>query len=800
MDEAASPPKPRSSSRICKERRREGGNKKNKADVGRLDALAFARRAKYLREVFLDLEKRHTYEWTAVEKKVLALDWFHNPGEYKSWAPSETEDMSCRLFSNLIFNYSHLAMINIGSSVIVCRLINEFVDIGGNYQLICIIVRSEIGEETVQDSLRIGLIYRGEQTEETLDTKQMLIYKASQSHDFQCLCEGLSFNIHSGSKDEFNIYKPCEVCDHRKIEMRTQLLLPEVCFKAHLVGLEVTSAIVDGRRNYLAAVQKVDGTVHLIDITRMIQVTLEVINQWKVKYEEYVKMCKGSFSKENAISEPKDKEASHKGSSTSKGRKVKKRCTGCLLQDTDLKKLDEIRKLTLDFTLPAEPILCQGLDVSEEPYSGIPIRRISHETCLSFVYTSIESLNVVIPIYVVAVGGSKVCVWYIGDVNDGTAREPLMVMQLPDGIRPTDLTATLGIAKDYNSLLAGKFVHEPIFYTSDNAGYLRLWSITSKKCESAIQIDTNALLSVDVNMMYPNMIAIGVETGKIKIYNIWKQCWGVTGQPADIDFIRMTTIPSYLPNNVYEYLKWYHPVVKVKWVNDTFLLAQYAEPLYSKESVNASTVAIWNLAKDIFDRSDAILCHRTWSQEVANSWHLASRLLCLYGGHISSLSGVISSDCKWSSEHGLVAISSDATGQLHVYKPGIWTWADYDDGLCLARFQGNVDFHQRILDKVKQTSEGLINRQPADSRDAMASSNLRKHRGRFSDFVESAQLQLDILNRGGKLLNDYVNLPNWVKRTLKLNTETEKLLRQIHKNLREREIQEHISAGTTATS
>ncbi|GBE58822.1 katanin P80 subunit, putative [Babesia ovata] len=792
------PARPRSSRLGTADRKPNGNARKGRYEVAGLDADAFARRTQFLRETFRDPKTRHAYQWTGNEKKMLALDWFHNPGLYNEWKPSETEDMASRLYSNLIFNYSHLAMVNIGTTVIVCRLINEFVDIYGNYQLMFMVVRTETGELEPQDSLRVGLVWRGEQSSKTIEGKEALLYSAPKSEDFQCLTEGISFNAHSFSSDEFGCFETCEKCQNRKVEPRTRLCLPEIFFKTHVVGLELTCAIVDSRRNYLATVQKVDGTVHIIDITKVLQVTLEVVHKWKTVHEEYVRSLRelknrlegGPVTGGNAEGgdAPAPPEKPHRGRGNSAAARAAKHCTACLLGDEQLKTLDALRQQTMDFKLPSDPITCVGLDVATESHKGVPFRRISNETCLTYIYSSIENLKVVVPVYVAAVGGSRICVWRIGDVNDGGTRQPFMQLEFPEGCRPTDVTATLGIARDYLSLVGDKFAHEPLIYATDDSGYLRLWTLGDNNCDASIQVDTNALLSVDVNKMYPNMVVIGVETGKIKIYNVWKQCMGVTGTPPDIDFVRMTTIPSYLPNDVYEYLRWYHPVVKVKWVNDTLVMAQYAEPLFARESANASTVAIWNMAKDIFDRNDAILCHRTWSQDLSYSWHLAARLVCLYGGHYASLGGVVSSDCRWSSEHGLIAISSDATGQLHVYKPGVWTWADYDDALCLARFKGDADFHCKILDKVTKEHENLMKRNASD---AMASADLRKNRAKFSDFMEVALRELELIRSEKALKNDFSSLPNWAKRTLKLNTDCERLLKQIQKNLRDREITEH---------
>ncbi|ORM39908.1 uncharacterized protein BXIN_1292 [Babesia sp. Xinjiang] len=785
----ASASRPRSSHRMnAPERRREAVTRKSKYNNTGLDVEAFARRTKFLREVFLDPERRHLHQWTATEKKILALDWFHNPSLYRKWTPGESEDMASRLYSNLVFNYSHLAMINVGSTVILCRLINEFVNISGNYQLFFMVVRSEIGEQQMQDMLRVGLIWRGEQTSETLAGTKTLVYTAPKSEDFQCLSEGISFNIHSFTIEELRIYNACESCQDRKTELRTRLCLPEVRFKSHVAGLEVTSAIVESRRNYLAAVQKVDGTVHIIDMTKMLQVTLDLVHKWKILHDKYVKRCSDFREKLESSWDPTSNTKSQRYKSVTSSGKPIQYCTGCLLGDDELKALDALRQQATEFTLPSHPITCKGLDVTDTPYKGVPIRRLSLETTLSFIYTSIENLKVIVPMYVAALGATRICLWRIGDVNDAGVREPFMVMEFPEGSRPTDVTATLGIAKDYVSLLSNKFLHEPQLYASDDSGFLRMWTLGASSCDASVKIDTHPLLSVDVNMMYPNMIAIGVETGKIKLYNIWKQCMTVEGHPPEVDFVRMTTVPSYLPHNVYEYLSWYHPVVKVKWVNATMVMAQYAEPLFVRESANVSTVAIWNLAKDIFDRNDAILCNRSWAQDMTHTWHLASRLVCLHGGHYGSLGGVISSDCRWSPEHGLIAISSDATGQLHVYKPGIWAWTDYDDALCLARFRGDADFHSKIYERVSKEHETLMKRSAGD---VMASSDLRKHRAKFAEFMEVANRELRLIESQKTLKNDFSSLPVWAKHTLKLNTNCERLMKQIQKNLRDCELMEH---------
>ncbi|GFE53357.1 LPXTG-domain-containing cell wall anchor protein, putative [Babesia ovis] len=854
------------------ERRREIGSRKAKYLNTGLDMEAFARRTKYLREVFMDPERRHLHQWTAAEKKILALDWFHNPLLYKSWSPDQSEDMAARLFSNIVFNYSHLAMINVGYTVTLCRLINEFVDIMGNHQLCLMVVRSEVGEQQPQDMLRVGLIWRGEQVTETLASRDTLIYTSPKSEDFQCLYEGISFNIHSFTNEEFQLYPPCESCMSRKTEQRTRLFLPEICFKSHVAGLSVSSAIVDSCRNYLAAVQKVDGTVHIIDMTKMLQVTLEVVHKWKLVHEDYIKRCrdlqntllgkmpsqpsrndsngdqldrdKSSLDQPNidqpnedqsngvqpSVDEPNGDQAENKqadnanssgstkqpsknskSSTTRQNRSgraklsSKKHCTGCLLTEDDLKQLDTLRQQAMEFELQTTPILCKGLDTTTEPLKGVPIRQTFKESHVEFIYTSLETLKVVVPMYVAGIGATRVCVWKIGDVNDGGEREPCMTLQFPEGIRPTDVTSTLGICKDYNNLLTDKFQFQPLIYTGDDHGYLRLWSLGSSTCDASVQVDTHALLSLDVNKSYPNIIAIGLETGKIKLYNIWKQCIGDEStagnntnntqghQPAipsssNVDFIRMTTIPSYLPHDVYEYLRWFHPIVKLHWVNDCFLMAQYAEPLFVKESPNVSTVAIWNMSKDIFDRNDAIICHRSWSQDMTHTWHLSSRLVSLHGGHYASLGGVISSDCKWSQEHGLIAISSDSTGQLHVYKPGVWTWTDYDDGLCLARYTGDLAFHQKIYDRVSNEHEHLMKR---GSSDVMASSDLRKNRAKFGEYIKTASRELELLKQNGCLKNDFGSLPMWARHSLKLNANCEKAMKQILKTLRDGELAEH---------
>ncbi|GIX60904.1 katanin P80 subunit, putative [Babesia caballi] len=786
---------PRASSRLSgQERRNEPVAKKKDPEIACLDTEAFERRTKFLREVFLDPKRRHTYEWTSTEKKILSLDEFHNPGLYKEWRPAETEDMASRLFNNLIFNFSHLAMVNVGATVLLCRLINEFVNIAGHYQLMFMIVRKEVGEQDTQDSLRVGFIYRGEHRDDRVFGSRTLIYRGPKKEDFQCLTEGISFNVHAYTSEEFRIYPPCEACRDRKTEMRTRLWLPEVTFKAHVVGLEVTSAIVNSRRNYLAAVKKVDGAVHILDVTRMLQVTLEVVHRWKVIHECYIKRCRDLTTRVEYAEFAAALDIHMRGKVAEQLTPLipPKHCTGCLLRSEDLRALDAIKQVATEFELPVKPIKCVGVDLATEPYKGVPLRQITEETCLSFVYSSIENLRVVVPVYLAAVGGSKICLWRIGDVNDGGVRQPILEMKFPEGCRPTDVTATLGIAKDYFSLASDKFVNEPVLYATDDTGFLRMWTVTSTECEAALQVDTSALLSVDVNKMYPNMLVIGVETGKIKLYNVWKQCMAVAGPAPDIDFMRMTTIPSYLPTEVYEYLKWYHPVVKVKWINDTLVLAQYAEPLHVAQSPNAATVAIWNLAKDIFDRSDAILCHRSWSHDLSQSWHLAARLVCLYGGHYASLGGVLSSDCRWSNYNGLIAISSDTTGQLHIYRPGVWTWTDYDDAFCLARYTGNEQFHTKILDKVIREQEYLM--QPGAG-ELMPSSELRKNRAKFNSFIEIAAQELETIEVNKVLQNDFGSLPPWAKRTLKLNAEVEKLMKQTQKNLRDREISEHEMCG-----
>ncbi|EDO08300.1 hypothetical protein BBOV_III007390 [Babesia bovis T2Bo] len=777
------PTRQRSSQRTQgSERRREGSTRKMKFVNAGVDTEAFARRTKYLRELFLDPERRHAHPWTTIEKKILSLDWFHNPAKYKKWRPDQTEDMACRLFANIVFNYSHLAMTNVGYTVIHCRLINEFVNILGNYQLCFMVVRSEIGEQQTQDTLRPGLIWRGEQVSETLAERNALIYTSPMCEDYQCLYEGISFNIHTATLDDFQIKPPCEVCNARKIELRSRLYLPEIYFKAQVVGMAVTSAVVEGRRNYLAAIQKVDGTMHIIDVTKYLQVTLEIVHQWMLIHDAYVKRVRDLYKNCGIFT------GKSEGNKAVRQKAKKGCCTGCLLTESEMKTLDELRNKAMDFELPSTPISLKGLDVSEQPFKGVAIPQFSRQSNVEFIYTSIENLRVVVPMYVAAMGTNSICLWAIGDVNDGGERQPLSVMQLPKGARPTDISSSLGIAKDYQSLLANKFQYEPLLYSTDDTGYLRMWSLGSSVCESALKIDSHALLSLAVNKRYPNLIAIGVETGKIKLYNLWKQCISLVGKSADVDLLRMTTIPSYLPHDVYEYVKWFHPVVKLVWVNDTFLMAQYAEPLYVRESANASTVAIWNMAKDIFDRSDAIMCHRSWSQDMTHTWHLSSRLVCLHGGHYASLGGVISSDCKWSNEHGIIAISSDATGQLHAYKPGVWTWTDYDDAFCLARLTGDAEFYKKVLERVTKEHDFLMNRNASE---VMASSDLRKGRSKYSQYIEIAKSELKQLQDGQPLKNDIASLPIWAKHTLRLNNSCEKMVKKILKNIHDVEIMEH---------
>ncbi|AFZ81261.1 hypothetical protein BEWA_006700 [Theileria equi strain WA] len=764
-------------------RKKESAKTVLRNTVGRLDSEAFARRSKYLRGIFLDPQKRHSYEWTLLEKKVLLLDWYHNPSYYENWKPAETEDMTNRFFSNLIYNYSHLSMVNIGPSVIFCRLINEFVHIDAPYQCVVMILRYVDQYGISRDELKIGMIWRGCEMEEMINGQTTQIYTPTKSDDYQCIYDGISYNIFSYTTDPFEKLGPCEKCTRADVHEKTTLATPKIVFSEPAVSMEVTSTRLNGTRNYLVAVKMKSYIVRVYNITDLITTTVKIAKTWDSARKIHVKTFnekKNKISKDEII------------------------CTGCLLEESDLKMLESLRSEASSYQSAFKPIECLGLDFEAVHSKSIAIKRETLQSGLKFFHTSIISEKIVIPTFVAAVGSTNACVWELGNILNTKAREPLLEMRFPSDSFPTDISSSLGITQDLTTLEGHKWIHKHKIYTTDDNGFLRLWTFDSSACEAELKLDSNSLLSLDVNKKYPHLIAIGGDSGKVKIYNLLRQCMSTKGG-SDNEYLRFSVIPSHLPNVVYEYLNWYHPVMKVRWINDIFVSAQYSEPLYTKESTNSSTFAIWNVSKDIFDKEDAFLCNKYWSQGMEsrnNTWHLASRLICLYGGHFGSLGGVLSSDCNWTDEFGLVAISSDNTGQLHWYKPGIWTWGDYDDPLCIARIKGNVEFHKNILDIVSREHKTLQKRNDYESHSyeystgTHSSSNFRKTKSSFTEYLNNAEIQLTLLEQNKTLANDFNSLPIWCRKTLKLSADEEKYMKLIQKSVREREMTEHTLLDT----
>uniref|UniRef100_A0A3B0N432 Uncharacterized protein n=1 Tax=Theileria annulata TaxID=5874 RepID=A0A3B0N432_THEAN len=745
-----------------KERKRETTVTDGKNVIGRLDSEAFKRRSRYLREIYLNPEKRHLYDWTNLEKKILLLDWHHNPSFYEKWKPLETEDMMNRFYSNMIYNFMNLSMTNVGTTPVYVRLINHFQSFRVTYQCLTMIQRYFRMDSTFYDEFKIALICRDSELKVSSSNSEGINYKQTGTEEYQCLVDGVNFNIFTITSDEFEKLGPCQECQRQKVVEKTTLMTPKIVFPLPVTAMEVTSTVIDNEHAYLLVV-RMANLVRMYNITKILQKTLEICKLWDESRQVYLR---------------KFNEARLK--------LVDKLCTGCILTNEDFQRLEKLRHILRSVTV-VKPYDFTGLDYGKSSFKTMATRRNTSQTGLKFFYTSFLGEKKVLPTFVGCVGAKRVCVWDIYEPKE-TENEPVMIMELQDEAKPTDLSSSLSVVQSSKDFREKKWVVEPKIYTTDDMGYLRLWTL-SKGLESSLKLDSNALLTLDVNKKYPHLIALGGDTGKLKIYNLHLQ--SMTSSDSSNLELRLLTVSSYIPNTVYQYMNWYHPLVKVKWVNDVFVATQYSEPFFNNESTNSCTLAIWNVYKDIFDKEDAFLSNRYWSQSmesVNSTYYLGSKLICIYGGHFGSLGGVLSSDVKWSESHGLIAVSSDNTGQLHWYKPGIWTWASSDDPMCLARIKSNATFHQEIFDKVNKEHSVIVREMTGIGQ---GTSNYRKTRSNYTQYVNEAMATLDQLSKKEPLLNDFKSLPSWSKKTLRLTTEEEKYMKMIKKEADERENVEH---------
>ncbi|KAK2196494.1 bifunctional WD40-YVTN repeat-like-containing domain superfamily/WD40-repeat-containing domain superfamily [Babesia duncani] len=775
----------RTSSRSqLRDRRKNALTRRLRFEVGRLDTEAFETRTKYLREIFLDVDKRNSHDWTALEKKILLLDWCQNPQKFEKWKPAATEDMQSRFFANLIFNYSHLAMINSGMCIVIVRLVPLVVNIKAPYQCVILLVRDNVNGMVI-DRLKVGLIWRGKDTNTDVLGKSTRIFTPPLSTDFQFLSHGIGYNFKSLlPQTEFEPHVACSDCISRELESLCTLETPDIVLESPALGMEVTSSFVNGHKVYLVVTRGVDGIVRIHRVQELIQTSIDIIRTWE---QLRLKHLKRTMQSQQYAA-----------------------CTGCLVHKEELQQLYHLKQCARSFAPECGPMQFVGLEMIDvaRPRTCATKR----EACglpLALGYTSVRNEQAVIPSLLMAMASNTVCIWsiysYLKEWNLNPLG-PIKVMTYPDGTLPTDISSTVSIAASLEALERLEFIHAPKFYTTDDRGHLSLWSLGSTGPEAQVTLDQNALCSCAVNRSYPHIVAVGLDVGKIKIYNTLTQGTTCIAQMEHPLLTKVQTLQSFLPDNVYDYQRWYHPVVKLEWISDVFILAQYSEPIFTTESTNASAVAIWNVVKDIFDRDDALVCNKHWSLNscnLYNTWHLASKLVCLYGGHFGCICGVLSSDAKWSAEQGLLAVTIDSTGQLHVFKPGIWTWGDCDDPMAIARLTGDCEFYHSILARVQEQHRRLSVpvMEIDNSVDMGQGTRLRKTRAKFSTYIQDAQTQLESVETASGLeeINSLEKLPMFCKKTLRLNSESEKYLKLVHRLVAEREHAEFLLSQGTVT-
>ncbi|UVC50141.1 hypothetical protein MACK_004011 [Theileria orientalis] len=729
--------------------------------IGRLDVEAFKRRSKYLREVYMNAEKRHLYDWTNLEKKILLLDWYHNPSYYEEWKPVETEDMMNKFFSNMLYNFSQLSMTNVGTTVTFVRLLNEFDTIEVTYQCVALIQRFFRSNSTYYDEFKIGLLWVGSEFKGYMNKSENNDLKYPNCEDYQCLIDGMDFNLYTLTLDEFDREGVCEECQKSQTAKKTTLATPKIEFPEPVTSMEMTTALWNGEKNYLVAV-RMENIVKMYNVTSLLKKTLEICKIWENARKRFLEKVESV-----------------------KYKHTEKVCTGCMLKEEDLEPLDRANEILNDYMVETLAEF-EGLDEVELDWKTVSVMKNTLQTGLKFFYTSIVKSKQVLPTFLASISTRKVCIWSIEDLSK-VVHQPLKYLELPEDSHPTDVSATVSVVRSLEDLRRGTWLMEPKIYTTDDAGHLRLWTL-SKGLECSLRFDTSSLLTIDVNKKYPHLIALGGDTGKVMIYNTHLQSMHSEDEESKPCLI---TLPSHLPNVVYQYLKWYHPVVKVKWVNDVFVASQHTNPFFARESANVTTLAIWNAYKDVFDKDDAFLSNRYWSQSSESTnvtYHLGAKLLCLYGGHYGCLGGMMASDVAWSEKHGLFGVSTDTTGDLHWYKPGIWTWGDSDDEMCLARMKSDRKFHENILEIVQREYSSILRE---SSTVVQGTGSFRKTRSNFQEYIEYAIDVLNEIDENKQLKNDFKSLPNWLKGTLKLTADEEKYMRMIKKEIWERETTDH---------
>ncbi|BAM41904.1 uncharacterized protein TOT_040000284 [Theileria orientalis strain Shintoku] len=729
--------------------------------IGRLDVEAFKRRSKYLREVYMNPEKRHLYDWTNLEKKILLLDWYHNPSHYEEWRPVETEDMMNKFFSNMLYNFSQLSMTNVGSTVTFVRLLSEFATIEVTYQCAALVQRFFRSNSTYYDELKIALLWVGSEFKGYMNKSEENEYRYPSFEDYQCIMDGMQYNLHTLTVNEFDGKGVCAECQKSQKESRTMLATPKIVFPEPVTSMEMTTAAWNGEKNYLVAV-RMENLVKMYNVTSLVKKTLEICKIWEGARKRF-------FEKVEAV----------------RYRHRENVCMGCMLTEEDLEPLEGAAEVLEEYMMDT-PAEFEGLDEVELDWKTVSVMKNTHQTGLKFFYTALVKSKQVLPTFLASISTRKVCIWSIADLSK-VVHEPLKYLEFPEDTHPTDVSATVSVARSLEDLRRGTWLVEPKVYTTDDAGHLRLWTL-SKGLECTLRFDTSALLTIDVNKKYPHLIALGGDTGKVMIYNTHLQTMHSKDEESKPSLV---TLPSHLPNVVYQYLKWYHPVVRIKWVKDVFIAAQHTNPFFAKDSANVTTLAIWNTYKDVFDKEDAFLSNRYWSQSSESTnvtYHLGSKLMCMYGGHYGCLGGMMACDVTWTEEHGLFGVSTDTTGDLHWYKPGIWTWADSDDAMCLARMKLDRKFHENILEIVQREYSSILRE---SSTVVQGTGSFRKTRSNFQEYIEQAIEVLGEIDENKQLKNDFKSLPSWIKGTLRLTSDEEKYMRMIRREIWERETTEH---------
>ncbi|CCF75440.1 hypothetical protein BmR1_04g06215 [Babesia microti strain RI] len=685
----------------------------------------FERYRVFLRNTYNKPLNRITHEWSIKDKKALHLDWMHNIRDYESWFPPDRDDFRFHFYSNLPFSFQHLLHSTLHYSARHIKLLsNSTSDWLPVLTIHNIIISGNVNTSVCAKSVaKIMLVSMKKCCKDNI-----------YPDDLQIRCDGMTITNNEGNE--------------------IKLVAPTIEFDDVVESIDVCNYSRD-MDSYLLAVKLRNQHVELYNIKEFIRQSVKAL-----------------LSTENIA----------KTSSSGRVIQMAREDSSCCHDYLPIKFM-----YSSDVDKKLFPSHVVAIVTNLQNIAIYPIKRIS-ETEFDLEHLQIITLNP------------------------------------PTNHYFTDVSSPI--------CLHGS---QPILYTVDTSATLKLFQIFDKKVIKLAMsltipeiIDKQALgsyykccLKVDVNLRFPNLVAVGGTTENIWIFDIVKVLGskpGVYYAPQYVSsslgsnhstkvnthaaFTRTANnnnnyskdcgrvekdvyhcvIKPYLPSQVYIHFGPLHPIAKLSWIRgaDALLAVQYGKFIKSHNAheidpANKHSVwAIWNVAKDVQSPDDAIMRNKYWigrSNISTNKPVNNSRLVALYNGHFDSESGVLATDFKWSGQLGLVAASTDSARQLHIVKPGVWSWGDCDDEFAVARLEGDVNFFKNSLKHIQELSSRFCAEEST-----LDSTKQRRTRARFNVLENEAAKELNRIANGLENPLKLEYLPEWYRKQVTLPSDRDKMV------------------------